>query len=185
MMTERMEVKYMTQGERVRNVRKSLNLTLEQFGKRVGVTKQTVSRIENGINNLTEQMIKSICREFNVDYIWLTTGEGEMFIDSDDEFMERIDRAMAGENNARKNMIKALLYASDDDIEAFCRIVQSYNTFSGEDPALSASSKNESETGKSVEELENEYKKMISNSASKRASTAISTTRNTEIKKSG
>lgn len=122
----------MTHGERVKNVRKSLDLTLEQFGKRVGVTKQTVSRIENGINNLTEQMTKAICREFNVDYIWLTTGEGEMFINSDDEFMERIDRVMAGEDNARKRMIKALLYASDDDVEAFCRIVQSHDTFSGE-----------------------------------------------------
>ncbi|MDE6972399.1 MAG: helix-turn-helix domain-containing protein, partial [Lachnospiraceae bacterium] len=68
----------MTQGERVKQARKSLGLTLEQFGEKVGVTKQTVSRIENGINNLTEQMTKAICREFGVDYIWLTTSEGEM-----------------------------------------------------------------------------------------------------------
>ena len=84
----------MTQGERIKEIRKTLGLTLEKFGDKVGVTKQTVSRIENGINNLTEQMTKSICREFNVDYIWLTTGEGEMFVESDDDFMERIDRIM-------------------------------------------------------------------------------------------
>jgi len=121
-----------TQGERVKQVRKSLGLTLEQFGEKVGVTKQTVSRIENGVNNLTEQMIKSICREFNVDYIWLTSGDGEMFIESDDDFMERIDRIMAGENDARKNMIKTLLYASDDDIETFGRLIDYYNSLSGE-----------------------------------------------------
>ena len=58
-----------------------MKLTLEEFGKKVGVTKQTVSRIENGINNLTDQMVKSICREFNVNYDWLMDGEGEMFSD--------------------------------------------------------------------------------------------------------
>ena len=116
----------MTQNERVKEIRKALGLTLEKFGEKVGVTKQTVSRIENGINNLTEQMTKSIFREFNVDYIWLTTGEGEMFVESDDDFLERIDRIMAGENESRKNMIKALLYASDDDIEAFQRLIDYY-----------------------------------------------------------
>ena len=122
----------MTQGERIKEVRKSLGLTLEKFGEKVGVTKQTVSRIENGVNNLTEQMTKAICREFNVDYIWLTSGDGEMFVESDVDFMERIDRIMAGENDARKNMIKTLLYASDDDIETFGRLIDYYNSLSGE-----------------------------------------------------
>lgn len=119
----------MTQNERVKEIRKSLGLTLEKFGERVGVTKQTVSRIENGINNLTEQMIKSICREFSVDYIWLTTGEGEMFVENDDDFLERIDRIMAGENDNRKAMIKALLYASDEDIAAVNNMINSFLSF--------------------------------------------------------
>lgn len=72
---------YMTQGERVKEVRKSLKMTLEEFGNKVGVAKQTISRIENGINNLTDQMAKSICREYNVNYDWLVSGEGEMFSD--------------------------------------------------------------------------------------------------------
>lgn len=69
----------MTQGERVREIRKTLGLTLDEFGKKVGVTKTTISRIENGINNLTDQMTKSICREFNVSYDYLIHGDGEMF----------------------------------------------------------------------------------------------------------
>jgi transcriptional regulator with XRE-family HTH domain len=115
--------KTMTQGERVKEVRKSLGLTLEKFGARLGVTKQTVSRIENGVNNVTEQMTKAICREFNVDYAWLTTGEGEMFVDSDEDFLARIDAIMLGEDDARKNLFKALLDASDEDIAAFQRII--------------------------------------------------------------
>lgn len=116
----------MTQGERIKDVRNSLGLTLEKFGEKLGVTKTAISRLEKGERSLTEQMTKSICREFSVDYMWLATGEGEMFVESDDDFFERIDRIMAGENESRKNMIKTLLYASDADIEAFDRLVDYY-----------------------------------------------------------
>ena len=71
----------MTQGERVKEVRKALGLTLDKFGEKVGVKKQTVSRIENGVNNVTDQMVLSICREFNLNYDFLMNGEGEMFDD--------------------------------------------------------------------------------------------------------
>lgn len=118
----------MTQGERIREVRKTLGLTLEKFGEKIGMKKNSVSQIENGKNSVTEQVVKSICREFNVDYIWLTTGDGEMFVDTDDDFIERIDRIMAGEDDARKNLFKALLEASDEDIAAFQRIIDLFES---------------------------------------------------------
>ena len=114
----------MTQNERVKEIRKTLGLTLEKFGERIGVTRGSMSNIENGNRNLTEQMTKSICREFSVDYMWLTTGEGEMFIDTDDDFIERIDRIMAGEDEARKNLFKFMLELSDDDIAALDRLMK-------------------------------------------------------------
>ena len=114
----------MTQGERIREVRNTLGLTLEKFGDRLGVTKVAISNIEKGNRNLTEQMTKAICREFNVDYMWLTTGDGEMFIDNDDDFIERIDRIMAGEDEARKNLFKFMLELSDDDIVALDRLMK-------------------------------------------------------------
>jgi len=113
----------MTQGERVKEIRKALGLTLEKFGEPLGVGKTAISNIEKGNRNLTEQMTKSICREYSVDYMWLTTGDGEMFVDTDDDFIERIDRIMVGEDDARKNLFKALLEASDEDIAAFQRII--------------------------------------------------------------
>lgn len=123
----------MTQGERVREVRKTLGLTLEKFGEKLGIQKSAISKIERGDTNLTDANVKLICREFNVDYIWLTTGDGEMFVDSDDDFLEKIDRIMVGENDARKNMIKTLVNASDDDIQVLCRLIDSYNSLSGDD----------------------------------------------------
>lgn len=110
--------------ERIRELRKSINLTMEQFGERIGVSKSTISNIENGNRNATEHMVKSICREFNVDYGWLTTGVGEMFVDSDEDFLARIDAILVDENEDRRNMIKTLLYASDEDIAAVSRLVK-------------------------------------------------------------
>ena len=52
----------MSQGERVRELRKFLNLTLEKFGKSLGVGKTAISKIENNERKLTEQMILYICR---------------------------------------------------------------------------------------------------------------------------
>ena len=116
----------MTQGERVKEIRKALGLTLEKFGEKVGVQRSAISKIERDERGLTEQMTKAICREFSVDYIFLTTGEGEMFVDSDDDFMEKIDRIMAGESDIRKNAIKALVNASTEDIEALDRLIDLY-----------------------------------------------------------
>ena len=54
----------------MRMIRKhpNVNLTLEKFGEKLGIKKSALSLIENGKNNLTEQMAKSICREFRVNY---------------------------------------------------------------------------------------------------------------------
>lgn len=65
--------------ERIRELRKTLGLTLERFGEALGVGKTAINKIESGQNNVTEQMFKSICREFDVREEWLRTGEGEMF----------------------------------------------------------------------------------------------------------
>ncbi len=66
--------------ERVRMIRKSLLLSQEAFGSKLGVTGPGISKIESGDRNLTEQMMLSIIREFNVNEEWLRTGEGEMFV---------------------------------------------------------------------------------------------------------
>ena len=65
--------------ERVKMIRKSLSLSQEAFGAKLGVTGPGISKIESGGRNLTEQMMLSIIREFNVNEKWLRNGTGEMF----------------------------------------------------------------------------------------------------------
>lgn len=84
----------MTQGERLKYLRKNLlAMTLESFGERLGVTKVAISNIERDNRSLTDQMIKSICREYHVSEEWLRSGDGEPFIESNEE-SELFDWAM-------------------------------------------------------------------------------------------
>ena len=119
----------MTQGERVKEIRKGLNLTLEKFGERVGVTKQTVSRIENGVNNLTDQMALAICRTFSVNEHWLRTGEGETYIKgSDDELAELVGRLYKDKGSMRYKMslelCRSMEKMTDEQLMAFAEFVK-------------------------------------------------------------
>ncbi len=76
--------------ERIRALRKELNLTMEKFGIRLGVGKTAISKLENGERNLTDQMFKSICREFNVSEDWLRSGHGNMFNSSSQDELENL-----------------------------------------------------------------------------------------------
>ncbi len=80
----------MTQGERVREIRKALNLTLDKFGEKLGLKKAAVSAIENGRNSLSEQTAISICREFHTNYDYLIYGDGEMFDDLPETIMDEL-----------------------------------------------------------------------------------------------
>lgn len=71
----------MTQGERVLEIRKALGLTMDKFGEKLGVQKSAISKVEKDKVNLSDQMVRAICREYNVNYDWLMDEKGEMFSD--------------------------------------------------------------------------------------------------------
>lgn len=75
---------------------------MEKFGKRIGITRSSVCKLESGENNPSEQTIKLICKEFNVSYDWLTNGVGSMQSNINMPAMARIDALMTGENEFAK-----------------------------------------------------------------------------------
>lgn len=119
---------YQTVGERIRILRKSknVNLTLEEFGKRLGVKKSVLSHIENGKSNVTDQMFVSICREYNVNPDWLRTGTGEMFSEDDEEYLFRwVGRVLKDKPESFKKRVLNLLSSLDDsDWEALEKIFE-------------------------------------------------------------
>lgn len=112
--------------ERLLEVRKVLGLSQDAFAARIGMKGSSISLLESGRRNLTEPVIKSICREFNVDYLWFTTGEGEMFFDTDNDAMTLIDSIMVGENEFHKNLLKTFAKLDMEDLKALEKIMDTY-----------------------------------------------------------
>ena len=104
--------------ERIRELRKSLGLTLEKFGEPIGVKKSTLSSMENGASGVTTQMIKSICREYNVNEEWILNGTGEMFseIDREDQIMRWAASVLKEDSSSfRKRFVAMLSSLRDED----------------------------------------------------------------------
>ena len=95
--------------ERIKLLRKSLGMTLEKFGERLGVSRSTMSNIENGARNVTQQMFKSICREFGANEVWLRTGTGEMFVIPKDETAAIVSELLESTNNKFYDLILDIL----------------------------------------------------------------------------
>lgn len=110
--------------ERVREIRKYYGLTMEKFGERLGIKKNTVSQIENGINSITDQMFLAICREYNVNPDWLRSGEGEMFSEDEEEYLFRwVGRVLKDKPESfKKRFLNFLSSLDDDDWDALEKI---------------------------------------------------------------
>lgn len=76
--------------ERIRELRRHLNMTMEEFGARIGLTKSAVSFIESGRNGARDQTVFAICREFGVNEHWLRTGDGEMFEQTRETVLDKL-----------------------------------------------------------------------------------------------
>ena len=102
--------------ERVKQLRKALDLTLEKFGEKLGVKKSAISLIENGERNLTDQMVKSICREFDVNKEWLRNGTGSMFIERtrDEEIAKFIGTIQSVEDDSFMKKFISMLAKLDE-----------------------------------------------------------------------
>lgn len=105
--------------DRIRKLRKELDLTQQKFADRLGVKRNTVGQWECGINALTDQVINSICREFDVNDNWLRTGEGNMFIElsEQEKVMKYTGLLLKDEDSVVANAIQALIvtYEQLDD----------------------------------------------------------------------
>ena len=104
----------MTQGERVKLLRNSLNLSQEKFGERINMKKNSISQIENGVNNLTDIVAKSISNEFNVNYFWLRDGEGDMYIDAPETVIDELKRTYSLSDFEEKILKQYMILTEDE-----------------------------------------------------------------------
>lgn len=95
--------------ERFKALRIALNLTQQEFGDKLGLLKSAVSKIESNKQNVTEQLILIICREFRVNEKWLRNGTGEMFVAVEDPTAAYIAELLMDVDHPLKPVINSIL----------------------------------------------------------------------------
>ncbi|WP_087064254.1 helix-turn-helix transcriptional regulator [Intestinibacillus massiliensis] len=112
---------------RIKEVRQhhTINLSQEAFGKRLGVTGAGISRIESGARNASEQIVRAICREFNINEQWLRTGKGDMFapISDDEEFIRLCTQIQVSEDKFIRKIMRAYWELEDSEKAAVQKMV--------------------------------------------------------------
>lgn len=162
--------------ERIRELRKNhLRMTQTDFGDRLGVSRSVIKNIELNALARPDQklsLIKLICKEFSVNEDWLLNGTEPMFVEPDtfslDEFVKQ-----RGATDLELQIIKTYF---DLDPDTRKMLVDHFRK------GLAASAPAAVEKEKTVEELEEEYKKIVLGSALKKDSTAMNTTSDTAEK---
>lgn len=103
--------------ERIKKLRKALDLTQQEFADQLNIKRNTVATYEVGKSNPSDAAVILICKTFNVSESWLRTGEGEMFVrrSESDEIAAAVERLLSGESDSLKHrMIIALSTLSDE-----------------------------------------------------------------------
>lgn len=77
-------------GDRIKKIRKELDLTQAEFGARIGSVQNTVTGYESGRRNPSAPVIALICEKFGVNEEWLRNGEGEMFKPAPSDVLDQL-----------------------------------------------------------------------------------------------
>jgi transcriptional regulator with XRE-family HTH domain len=108
-------------GSRIKAVRKSLNLTQEEFVLPLEITQTHLSSIEKGRYNASMHLLKLMCLTYPVRFDWLTTGEGDMQPDAADPAGHAVSR--------REALTPAQLKAVDNANMAHLAATEAENAF--------------------------------------------------------
>lgn len=102
--------------DRIKKVRKELDLTQQAFADRLSIQRNTIAMYEMGRTTPSDAIVRSICREFNVNEDWLRNGVGEMFIQQtrDEQIEAFIGSMLANEEDSFKHRLISGLCALDE-----------------------------------------------------------------------
>ena len=108
---------------RIRILREHLNMNQEDFGAKIGVRRSTITNYETGARIPLDTVVSSICREFNVNEVWLRTGEGEMFRDTsrEEELAALMGEFLSSPPSFKHRLVSVLLRMDESEWEVLER----------------------------------------------------------------
>ena len=111
---------------RLKQLRKTLNLTQQEFADKLGLSRNFIAQIETGAKVPSDRTISDICREFSVNEEWLRSGTGEMFLteNKDDLISKMLDDVIkSDESDFKRRLISALSRLDDDGWDSLEKLV--------------------------------------------------------------
>lgn len=105
--------------ERIKEIRNRLDMTQQEFSKKLNMSRSNLCSIEAGRVNLTSRTINDICEKFHINEHWLKTGEGEMFniIDENELFNKTLAEWIMDCDPITKKTVLSLRKLSKEEFE--------------------------------------------------------------------
>lgn len=112
--------------ERIKLLRKALDLTQTEFGVQLGVSRDVISNLEYGRVAPSDLIINMMCAKFGVDDEWLRTGAGTMYREKsrDEEIAEWAASLGDVGNEFKRRFVYALTKLNEDGWEVIERFAQ-------------------------------------------------------------
>lgn len=122
MIVTRKGVKSLTLADRIKKVRKDVDLTQQEFGKRINMKQNSIALIEGG-RNTSPQTISAICREFNISEEWLRDGVGPMRPQTEEDSINELIK-QHGLDSLDRQIILEFIRLSAEDRQAVKKFVR-------------------------------------------------------------
>ncbi len=154
---------------RIKKLRKTLDLTQQEFSSRIGTTANVLTNYETGRRNPSSSVINNICKTFNVNETWLRTGEGDMFAETPETALDALTKEF-NLTELERRIISKYLHLSESDRMVIQKWMQSIFEYTN------TATESEPPKPQTVEEVEAEYIKTISRLAREKERTASNST---------
>ena len=115
--------------DRVKAVRKALNMSQTAFGEKLGVGIGVIKNIEYANVDPKEPFLTLMCDMLNVNKNWLMNGTGEMFLerDTEDEIADFLTQLICDDDESiRKRFVLALSKFDDDDWKTVEKFIDAF-----------------------------------------------------------
>ena len=116
-------------GDRIIEIRKSKNLSQEEFGQVIGLSRSQIGCYEKNLRNVSDRAIRDICLNFNINENWLRTGKGDKYVipNEIDELSKLLADISTSDNSQIHSIISKLLQLDEKYLDLIENLIDTLN----------------------------------------------------------